>query len=100
MHTLVRTVFSKLYTLDPDEEEAKLLAVQDDDANEGELRMSVTAKEETFVEEEPPSNEFNDALDSREKLEMVEEEQPPQSPLSPIDRAECMSCFVIASPNL
>lgn len=97
MHTLVRTVFSKLYTLDPDEEAAKLLAVQDDDANEGELRMSVTAKEETFVEEEPPSNELND---SPEKLEILEEEQPPLSPLSPIDRAECMSCFVIASPSI
>lgn len=99
MHTLVRTVFSKLYTLDPGEEESKLLAVQDDNTNEGELRMSVTAKEETFVEEEPPSNEFNDALDYREKLEIVEEEQPPQSPLSPIDRPECMSYLVIASPN-
>lgn len=99
MHTLVRTVFSKLYTLDPDEEEAKLLAVQDDDANEGELRMSVTAKEESFVEEELPSNELNDALDSREKLEIVEEEESPQPPLSPIDRPECMSYLVIASPN-
>lgn len=88
MHTLVRTVFSKLYTLDPDEEEAKLLAVQDDLANEGELRMSVTTKEETFVEEEPPSNEVNDVIDSPENPEIVEEEQPPQSPISLIDRPE------------
>jgi len=97
MHTLVRTVFSKLYTLDPDEEEAKLLAVQDDDANEGELRMSVTAKEETFMEE-PPSNEFSEIIDSQEKPKIVEEEQPTQSPPSPIDRPECMS-YLVASPN-
>ncbi|KDR81436.1 hypothetical protein GALMADRAFT_239340 [Galerina marginata CBS 339.88] len=47
MHTLVRTVFSKLYTLEPEEEESKLVSVLDDDANEGELRMSVTPKDET-----------------------------------------------------
>jgi len=98
MHTLVRTVFSKLYTLDPDEEEAKLLAVQDDDANEGELRMSVTAKEETFVEEEQPSNELSETMDYQEKPKTVEEEQPLQSPPSPIDRPECMS-YLVASPN-
>ncbi|PPQ64019.1 hypothetical protein CVT24_009393 [Panaeolus cyanescens] len=43
MHTLVRIVFSKLHSLDPDEEEAKLQAASQDEANEGELRMTVTS---------------------------------------------------------
>lgn len=42
MHTLVRIVFSKLHLLNPEEEEAKLLAASQDETNEGELRMTVT----------------------------------------------------------
>ncbi|KAF8163113.1 Sec7-like domain is implicated in guanine nucleotide exchange function [Crassisporium funariophilum] len=45
MHTLVRTVFSKLYTLDPEEEEAKLSSTPDDDAAELELRMTVSTSQ-------------------------------------------------------
>jgi hypothetical protein len=42
MHTLVRMVFSKLRNLDPEEEEAKLSSVAEDEALEVELRMTVT----------------------------------------------------------
>jgi len=98
MHTLVRTVFSKLYTLDPDEEEAKLLVVLDDDVNEGELRMSVTTKEETLVEEDLPSNESDDTTEHREKL-AIKEEQSPQPLLSPINRPECTSFHPIIWHN-
>jgi brefeldin A-resistance guanine nucleotide exchange factor 1 len=98
MHTLVRIVFSKLYTLDPDEEEEKLLVVLDDDVNEGELRMSVTTKEETLVEEDLPSNKYDDLIEHRGKSAIVEEEQP-RSPLSPINRPECTFLLPIISPN-
>lgn len=43
MHTLVRIVFSKL---DPEEEEANLAIETEDEAKEGELRMTVTRVEE------------------------------------------------------
>ena len=41
MHALVRTVFSRLHSLDPEAEEAKLLVVEDI-AQEGEIKMSVS----------------------------------------------------------
>ena len=52
MHTLVRTVFSKLRNLDPEEEEAKLSLVTDDEALEGELRMTVTTSKEKVIDGE------------------------------------------------
>ncbi len=55
MHTLVRTVFSKLHDLDPEEEETKLQIAPTDEENDGELRMSVTPKE--VVNEEIDSTE-------------------------------------------
>ncbi|EGN96105.1 hypothetical protein SERLA73DRAFT_112215 [Serpula lacrymans var. lacrymans S7.3] len=42
MHSLVRTIFSRLHDLDPTAEEAKLLAT-DEDTQESEIRMSVSA---------------------------------------------------------
>ena len=98
MHNLVRTVFSKLYTLDPDEEEAKLLVVLDHDVNEGELRMSVTTKEETLVEEYLPSNESDNVTEHREES-AIKEERSPQSPLSPINRPECTFFPLMISHN-
>ena len=52
MHTLVRIVFSKLRNLDPEEEEAKLSSVADDEALEVELRMTVTTSKEKVVDSE------------------------------------------------
>ncbi|KAF8810722.1 Sec7 domain-containing protein [Phlegmacium glaucopus] len=60
MHTLVRTVFSKLCNLDPEEEEAKLSSVADDEALEGELRMTVTTSKENVIDGEvsdPPEGQ-------------------------------------------
>ncbi|KAJ7771775.1 hypothetical protein B0H16DRAFT_195217 [Mycena metata] len=50
MHTLVRTVFSRLHSLDPRTEEEKLLAA-DEDAPDAEIRMTVSASEVTLNEE-------------------------------------------------
>lgn len=52
MHTLVRMVFSKLRNLDPEEEEAKLSSVAEDEALDVELRMTVTTSREKFVDSE------------------------------------------------
>ena len=52
MHTLVRIVFSKLRNLDPQEEEAKLSSVAEDEALEVELRMTVTTSKEKVVDSE------------------------------------------------
>ena len=52
MHTLVRMVFSKLRNLDPEEEEAKLSSVTEDEALEVELRMTVTTSKEKVVDTE------------------------------------------------
>ncbi|KAJ7261394.1 hypothetical protein B0H12DRAFT_1106609, partial [Mycena haematopus] len=50
MHSLVRTVFSRLHSLDPTTEEEKLLAA-DEDAPDAEIRMNVPATETTLNEE-------------------------------------------------
>ncbi|KAJ6547119.1 Sec7-domain-containing protein [Mycena capillaripes] len=56
MHSLVRTVFSRLHSLDPRTEEEKLLTA-DEDAPDAEIRMTVstteTASEATLNEENP-----------------------------------------------
>lgn len=52
MHTLVRIVFSKLRNLDPEEEEAKLSSVAEDEALEVELRMTVTPSKEKVIDSE------------------------------------------------
>ena len=45
-------VFSKLRNLDPEEEEAKLSSVAEDEALEVELRMTVTTSKEKVVDSE------------------------------------------------
>lgn len=99
MHTLVRTVFSKLHTLDPEEEEAKLLTANEDDNTEVELRMSVTPKESKFADDEPlvepepepePSAPADSEKDEEEPKKPTLEEIIPQTPISFINRPECM----------
>lgn len=92
MHSLVRTVFSKLYTLDPEEEEAKLLVGHDDEAAEIELRMSVTAKDEEPLSEEDSSTETEAEQEKQGKAtpEPKNDDVPP-IPMSPTSRPECMS---------
>lgn len=95
MHTLVRTVFSKLHHLDPEEEEAKLLATNDDDAAEIELRMSVTTKESHPGEDEPPVDAESAApaeneQEEKEPVNTSAEDPVPQTPISLINRPECM----------
>lgn len=86
MHALVRIVFSKLFTLDSEEEEAKLQSTPDDEANEGELRMSVTTKEETSIDERFAPVTTEKQVDSEEALE---ENVPSQTPTSFAARPEC-----------
>ncbi|KAJ7702369.1 hypothetical protein B0H17DRAFT_1167206 [Mycena rosella] len=50
MHTLVRTVFSRLHSLDPRTEEDKLLAA-DEAAPDAEIRLTVSTSEATLVQE-------------------------------------------------
>ena len=86
MHALVRTVFSKLSTLDPEEEEAKLQSTADDDANEGELRMTVTTKDEPLSENRHSSEMPQKDHDQQEA---VDEILPSQTPTSLTSRPEC-----------
>lgn len=99
MHILVRTVFSKLYTLDPKEEEAKLLAGNDDEAAEIELRMSVSTKDEKLPSEEDSSAEAEVEQGKQEKEipepeKEQEKEDVPPTPMSPTNRPECMSILI------
>ncbi|CAA7267940.1 unnamed protein product [Cyclocybe aegerita] len=88
MHTLVRTVFRKLHTLDPVEEEAKLVIVSEDDQAEGELRMTVTTQEEEKTEQSTVEGETLAENAAANQPETVEEKPVPQTPLSPGNRPE------------
>lgn len=101
MHTLVRTVFSKLHELDPEEEEAKLQTQPNDDENEGELKMSVITQGKAPAKElEDPSEARTDetghsdekTLQEKEPEPVVEEAKAPETPHSPARRPEC-ACY-------
>jgi len=83
MHALVRTVFSRLHFLDPEAEEAKL-RTGDEDAPDGEIKMTVQTNEALEIEE-----------DSQEVL-LMHQSNPEattnvQSPMTPrVDRPQCM----------
>jgi brefeldin A-resistance guanine nucleotide exchange factor 1 len=105
MHSLVRKVFSKLHTLDPEEEEAKLIVPEAE--NEVELKMSVTANDvqagqslEPQAEPSDPEASTSDAqtVESQPPAEQApekvpeetpEEDTPPFSAISSAKRPEC-----------
>ncbi|TRM59389.1 hypothetical protein BD626DRAFT_550235 [Schizophyllum amplum] len=59
MQLLVRTVFGRLHVLDPADEERKL-AEEDDDAQEGDIRMTVSSVPVTRAASPNPSSEPQD----------------------------------------
>ncbi|KAF8350870.1 Sec7-like domain is implicated in guanine nucleotide exchange function [Amanita rubescens] len=71
MQLLVRTVFSKLCTLDPATEEAKLTAKNDEDVQEPELKMNVQSQGIPKTEQE--SSEEKDNVEN--KNEGIEADQ-------------------------
>lgn len=99
MHTLVRTVFSRLHELDPEEEEAKLQMQPTDDENEVELKMSVITQDVTPAKDADDSSEARTdetghseekTLEVKEPEPSVEEPKETEPPLSPGRRPECM----------
>ena len=83
MHTLVRTVFSRLHSLDPQVEESKLRA-PDEDTPENEIKVVVHMTESLVLEEE--SEEVT--LESESNIEASVALQSPAT--SRIDRPQCM----------
>lgn len=85
MHAIVRRIFGRLRTLNPKDEEAKLIDA-DNDVENNELRMNVQASEasEQVIPEEmdktaepPPETETKSEVESEQKEagESVQEEQ-------------------------
>ncbi len=91
MHTLVRTVFSKLNMLDPEEEEAKLEVEAVDDSKEGELRMTVTTQDQEPTAEGKESTQPTEQVttESPESVEIPRESRPLRTPMSPGLRPAC-----------
>lgn len=82
MHALVRTVFSRLHDLDPETEEAKLRAGEED-AQEGEIRMTVPTAESSNID--PESEEV-----TVEPEHEVEDTTVAKTPTTPsVDRPQC-----------
>src|SRR5258708_8773203 len=84
MHTLVRTVFSKLKRLDLEEEEAKLAIEIEDETKEGELRMTVTSQDEKAEEVQ-----LEDLAEPTEIPESYQEIPPSRTSILPENRATC-----------
>lgn len=90
MHTLVRIVFSKLKSLDPEEEETKLEAEVVDDSKEGELRMTVTTQDqEPTLEQKDVTQPVETTTESLGSDEIPQESHPSRTPLSPGPRPAC-----------
>jgi len=80
MHALVRTVFSKLHSLDAHSEEEKLLAAEED-VSDGELKMTVSTTESITFEGSPE-------IIGDGELELVDDVAP-HSASSVASRPEC-----------
>ncbi|KAJ6500445.1 hypothetical protein C8R45DRAFT_896478 [Mycena sanguinolenta] len=86
MHSLVRTVFSRLHSLDPTSEEEKLLAA-DEEMPDAEIRMNVPATDATLQEERSETSQ-----------EIVVEN--PENPEGPEDSSRTpTSAAIIARPE-
>jgi hypothetical protein len=88
MHTLVRTVFSKLKKLDPGEEEAKLAIETEDEGKEGELRMTVMSQDEKT--EQMRLEVPVESIETTETAEIHKEIPLPRTPVSPENRPACV----------
>lgn len=89
MHSLVRTVFSKLHTLDPEAEEAKI-ALGEEDAGDGELKMKVATDNEdvNHVKNEQILETTDSAsLEPVKTVEIIADDAPPLA----IKRPDCKS---------
>jgi len=96
MQLLVRTVFSKLCTLDPATEEAKLTTKNDEEVQEPELKMNVQSQEIPKTEQEGSAEK--DSVENRnEGMEAGQHSRP----LGPhVQRMECtFYAFFITSSN-
>ena len=97
MHTLVRTVFSRLHTLDPEAEEAKLKA-NADDAPENEIKLNVAAPAETVTPPEPATEtaiEVPDVTDEASVASQPPVEAPAEQPTHPEIKPECEQCGIL-----
>ena len=96
MHTLVRTVFSKLHNLDPVEEEAKISSAADDEALEVEPRMTVSTSNEKVLH-----GEVSDPPEGQPEVDMESNDVQP-TPAPQTKRPECkckISLFVLSEAS-
>jgi len=90
MHTLVRTIFTRLHFLDPAAEEAKL-KMTDDDTQEGEIKLTVGSSSSIAVpgangDEQEPVLEI---LPVSEKGLDADEAESPETSVSVSPKPEC-----------
>ena len=64
MHALVRTIFGRLHSLDPELEEAKL-QINEEDQQEGEIKLTVSGS--AALSEAPPSEERDEEANVAQK---------------------------------
>ncbi|KAF9452840.1 Sec7-like domain is implicated in guanine nucleotide exchange function [Macrolepiota fuliginosa MF-IS2] len=89
MHSLVRTVFSKLHALDPVAEEAKLAAA-DDEVVEGEIKMTVPTQD-TLVDVEPEEQGQEKPKEEGEEEKIAVETEPERTIERDIDQTQPLS---------
>lgn len=79
MHALVRTIFARLHSLDPELEEAKL-QINEEDPQEGEIKLTVTGS--SVLSDAPP--------DGREDEENITTKSSGEAEISAIDEKEAI----------
>ncbi|PFH49117.1 hypothetical protein AMATHDRAFT_148392 [Amanita thiersii Skay4041] len=93
MHVLVRNVFSKLHLLDPVAEEAKLMAVGEEE--EAEIKMVVSPQDAPGADEEPPEARSEDEK-MPELNETIQEVEEVLTPTVHVQRPECMLFYYLS----
>lgn len=94
MHALVRTVFSRLHSLDPAAEEAKI-ASYEEDMQEGEIKMTVSTTE-LAAQDVPDVGQENDTPQEL-TIEIPEPEEVAAPTPSTLPRSECVSTYISLS---
>jgi golgi-specific brefeldin A-resistance guanine nucleotide exchange factor 1 len=88
MHALVRIVFTRLHELDPIKEEEKL-KVSEEDPQEGEIRMTVSANSGAPSSEDPADPPLNGEVSSDQAVNSIPSVQHEEPPPTPGNRPAC-----------
>lgn len=92
MHDLVRTIFSKLHTLDPETEEAKLI-ITEEESQEGEIKLNVTTSQNIAGQDDQSDDPHLTAKPQEDDESTLATESKPEVTVATTYKPECEQKF-------